>query len=68
MTSVVRNARSRRKPISKPLIEPDERADADRRRDRRRDRPLRDVDQRQRGDVGEREIGADAEIDAAAPA
>ena len=66
MTSVVRNARSRRKPISRPLIEADQSADADRRRDSRRHRPLRDVDQRQSGDIGERECRADAQIDAAA--
>ena len=43
----------------------DQRADADRRRDRRLDRPFRDIDQRQRGHIGEREGRADAEIDAA---
>ena len=43
----------------------DQRADADRRRDRRSDRPLRDIDQRERGHIGEREVRADAQIDPA---
>ena len=45
--------------------QPDERPHADRRDDGRLGRPLGDVDQRQNGEIGQREVGADAEIDAA---
>jgi hypothetical protein len=51
--------------MRKPLISPDQRADANRRRDRRLDRPFRNIDQRQRGHVGQREVRADAQIDPA---
>ena len=43
----------------------DQRADANCRDDRRLNRPFRDVDQRQSGEIGQREVRADAEIDAA---
>ena len=53
------------KPIKQAIDQSDERADADRRDDGGLRRPSGDVDQRQSGEVGEREVGADAEIDAA---
>ena len=66
--SVTRVVRERAQPEiadQQAVDQPDQRPDADRRDDGGLGRPFGDVDQRQNGEVGEREVGADAEIDAA---
>ncbi len=65
VTSVVRKARSRQEADQIAVEQPDSTADQHHRRNHQSNRPTRQIEQRERHEISEREVRSNAEIDAA---